>query len=119
MTKGGKLTFGDLKSTNLRRCEEAFHNIEDWTPTDWACAMAGEAGEACNLIKKLRRLDGADKVKDTPATRKKLTAAIGKELADAVIYADLLATRLGVSLGDEVRKKFNAVSRKRGVEIFL
>lgn len=119
MSKGEKLQFGNLKGVNVRRCETAFHKLNEWTPTDWACAMAGEMGEACNLIKKLRRLDGADKGKDTPKERAKLTRMIGEELADTVIYADLLTARLGLSLGDEVRKKFNKVSRRRGVEIFL
>jgi NTP pyrophosphatase (non-canonical NTP hydrolase) len=119
MTKGQKLTFGDLKSSNLRRCEAAFHKLMEWTPTDWACAMAGEAGEACNLIKKLRRLDGADKALDSPKLRAAIVRKAGEELADVVIYVDLLAARLGLDLGSEVRKKFNKVSKKRGVQIFL
>jgi hypothetical protein len=70
--------------------------------TDWACALAGETGEACNLIKKLRRGDAID------------TEDIGKELADVVIYADLLAARLGIDLGEAVVQKFNEVSDRYG-----
>ena len=95
------LKFRDLQEANGLRCESVFHGIMEWSPTDWACAMAGECGEACNLIKKLRRGDSV-RVEN-----------IGKELADIVIYADLLAARLGLSLETCVRDKFNEVSHRR------
>ena len=116
---GEEMTFGRLRATNVHRCEEAFHRLEEWSPTDWACAFAGEAGEACNAVKKLRRLDGADSAENTPERRAVLVSEILKELADTVIYADLLASRLGFSLGQAVLEKFNEVSRRRGVDIFL
>jgi len=31
--------------------------IESWSITDWSNAMAGEMGEACNAVKKLRRIE--------------------------------------------------------------
>lgn len=92
------LNFGILRDANVTRSEQSFHMCDAWSPTDWACAMAGETGEACNLIKKLRR--GEDVRPED----------IGKELADVVIYADLLAHRLGIDLGTAVRSKFNEVS---------
>ncbi len=47
-----------LRAANATRCAR-WHDggVADWAPTDWANAMAGEAGEACNAIKKLRRVD--------------------------------------------------------------
>ena len=108
------LTFDALRAQNVARCVSVFHPLEDWTPSDWACAMAGESGEACNAVKKLRRhQDGTNTDKD-PVTEEDCIAAIAKELADTVIYADLLAARLGIDLGEAVRQKFNAVSEKRG-----
>lgn len=101
------ITFEQLKKANETRCGAAFHPIQSWSPTDWACAMAGECGEACNMIKKLRRGDDID------------IAEIGKELADVVIYADLLALRLGLDLGDCVVQKFNEVSERRGSDVRL
>lgn len=110
------LTFGDLRAANVSRCNAVFHPLESWTPTDWACAMAGEAGEACNAVKKLRRhADGTNTAKD-PATEAECVAAIAVELADTVIYADLLAARLGIDLAEAVREKFNAVSVLRGAD---
>lgn len=101
------LTFKTLRAVNLARCEQAFHPLDSWSATDWACAMGGECGEALNLIKKLRRGE--------LITREE----IGKELADVVIYADLLATRLGINLGEAVIQKFNEVSDRVGSDIVL
>lgn len=116
------MDFKDLRSANVTRCEEVFHKLHEWSPTDWATAMAGECGEACNLVKKLRRLDGADRkatMQEDLGQRMLLTAAIAAELADTVIYVDLLAARLGINLGEVVREKFNQVSEQRGSTVFL
>ena len=64
-------------------------------------AMAGESGETCNLLKKLRRGEKIS-VED-----------IASELADVITYADLIAARLDIDLGEAVRKKFNIVSKRR------
>lgn len=101
------MDFKDLQKANLERCEKSFHGINEWSPTDWATAVAGECGEMCNLIKKLRRGENID------------MDEIGKELADLVIYADLLATRLGLSLGECVKNKFNEVSDRVKSDIKL
>lgn len=105
------LSFRDLRRANVERCESAYHAIVEWSPTDWACAMAGECGEACNLVKKLRRLDGAKTVA-MQADAETLKAQIADEIADMVIYADLLAKRLDIDLGRAVTQKFNATSDK-------
>jgi len=102
------LTFEHLRETNVARCLDAFHtDISEWSLTDWACAMAGECGKVCNEIKKLRRGECI--------TRE----MIGDELADLIIYADLLAARAGIDLAEAVRRKFNAVSAKRGSAVTL
>ncbi len=49
------MDFREFQSTNALRCEERFHRVKDWTPQDWALAMAGEVGELCNLLKKVKR----------------------------------------------------------------
>lgn len=108
------LTFARLRRANVSRCEEVFHKLNDWSPTDWATALAGECGEACNEIKKLRRLDGADAGLDTKQHRAELRRKAVIELADVVIYADLLAASLGLDLDAAIREKFNEVSVKRG-----
>src|SRR5687767_10056011 len=111
------LDFDELQWTNVRRCEEVFHKLHSWSALEWAGAMCGEAGEAANKAKKLKRIDDegqADKELDTPEYREQLADEIAEEAADAVHYADLLCTAVGRDLGAAVRKKFNEVSEKRG-----
>lgn len=101
------LTFSELREVNVRRCREVFHTLEAWSLSDWGCALAGEVGEACNLIKKQRRGDDID------------PELIAEEVADAVIYADLLLACMGKDLGEAVRAKFNKVSDRRNSGIRL
>ena len=101
------LTFKKLSKVNAKRCKEVFHPINDRSPTDWACALAGETGEYCNFVKKMRR-------GDNPNIKK-----IAKELADIIIYADLNSTRLGIDLDEAVINKFNEISDKKNCNIKL
>ena len=48
-----------------------------------------------------------------------LILSIANEIADTVIYADLLAARLDLSLEISIRNKFNEVSSKIGSDIRL
>lgn len=99
------LTFSDFRNANVDRCNTSFKQCDDWTPSDWGCAISGEVGETCNLIKKMRR---GDVVK---------TDDIGKELADVITYIDLLASRLGLNLEECLRNKFNEVSDRVGSDV--
>ena len=101
------LTFSKLHEVNKSRCTEVFHTIDEWNPAEWSNAMAGEAGETCNKTKKLLRGE------DIPLED------IGKEIADTIIYADLLATRLGINLEQAIINKFNEVSTKRNSTYYL
>jgi NTP pyrophosphatase (non-canonical NTP hydrolase) len=103
------LTFEQLRRANLQRLPSfppAGHG-EEWTPNDWAVALAGEVGEACNLLKKVRRGESI------PITD------IARELADAQIYLDLLAWRLGLDLGYWTATKFNEVSFTKRIDVYL
>ena len=107
------LTFRHLRETNLRRCNR-WHpgGIEEWSLSDWAVAMAGEAGETCDVIKKLNRY--RDGVVGNSKTEVELVQQLGDEIADVLIYLDLLAARAGVDLDEAVIRKFNAVSERVG-----
>lgn len=71
----------------------------------WSNAALGELGEAANLIAKLERGDfSLDEVRDQLAA----------ELADALVYLDLLATAAGIDLSDAVVEKWNEVSERIG-----
>ncbi len=97
------LDFHTLRMVNLDRCETAFHPLHDWSHTDWATALGGEAGEYLNKVKKQRRGEYIT------------TRALADELADLVIYADLAAAAQGIDLGEAVKAKFNLVSEQKGV----
>ena len=72
--------------------------------------LAGEVGEACNVIKKLERERHG--IRGSRATREQLA----EELADVIICADLIAMQAGINLEDAVREKFNATSEKYGLQ---
>lgn len=118
------LGFNELQETNQRRCEAAFHRVDAWLPWEWSNAMAGECGEACNITKKMNRIWPANQFKQNwnkPEDQRmaELEQRLADELADVVIYADLLATRIGRNLGDCVRAKFNEKSDEIGSAIKL
>ena len=113
---GKGLEFEQLRRANLARCEEIFHPLNSWSLCDWGNAMGGEAGEAQNIIKKLRRLQDKDKTPETVAEEDDWKQKLSDELADLIIYADLCAARAGISLGAAIIKKFNRVSIERGSE---
>lgn len=112
------LTFSQLRNANLDRCENGFkHELNSWSVSDWGVATAGEAGEMCNEIKKLRRHE--DKLTafgNNPRTRLEAVARIAIELGDMILYADLLAASLGLTLEAAVIRAFNAKSKECGLE---
>jgi NTP pyrophosphatase (non-canonical NTP hydrolase) len=114
------LTFQRLRYANAERCEDVYHPLDAWSPTDWACALAGEVGEACNLVKKLRRLSAApDDLFWETSAGSALQRKLADELADVVVYADLLATRLRINLETAVIDKFNRTSDEVGSGVKL
>lgn len=112
------LTFYQLQQINYERCTapepDGFnHPLHKWSLAEWTNAMAGEAGEACGVAKKLIRIrDGINKSNNSDAHELRLKLA--DELADTVLYADLAAQAAGINLGEAVRQKFNQVSVEEG-----
>ena len=77
-------------------------------------ALAGEVGEAANIVKKLRRLDcGIDSGKPEE-TYPLLLAELHGEVADILSYLVLFCRRAGINLSIEAVSKFNRVSRNIG-----
>jgi NTP pyrophosphatase (non-canonical NTP hydrolase) len=68
--------------------------------------LAGEVGEACNVIKKIERERLG--IRGSRATIEQLA----EELADVVICVDLIAMHMDIDLDEAVRAKFNATSEK-------
>lgn len=88
--------------------------LEEWSVADWAVAMAGEAGEVCNAVKKLRRIDSEMVQAEGPRGREQAVAEIAKEIGDTFLYLDLLAQRLGIDLPQAIVDTFNRVSVREG-----
>jgi len=118
MTDG--LTFNTLRGGNKARLPQ-FKNKQgalahskadgsDWSPAQWLQAVMGELGEYANERKKFER---GDHDLDEFLTRAK------KELADVVIYLDLLCMQLGIDLGQAVIEKFNEVSSRVGSNVYI
>jgi NTP pyrophosphatase (non-canonical NTP hydrolase) len=89
--------------------------VNNWPLSQWSNAAFGEVGEAANVIKKIERGDFEDDADRT----ERAYLHLGEEMADAVIYLDLLAQRAGLDLGECVRRKFNKDSDKQGLNIYL
>ena len=104
------LTLKEYQKRNIEHSRIAFPQCMKWEITEWTNAMAGEAGEACNLTKKVRRGDfnlGSEiEVKGEKMTVQK---AILKELADVICYASILMSVLGADIEEEVNHKFHEV----------
>ena len=111
------LTFKKLREVSESRTTAWMKDgLQSWRPAEWVVAMVGELGEACNVLKKMNRLrDGiTGNRKSVDMTRELLQAQLGEELADTMIYLELLSNSLGVDLEKEVVKKFNKVSEELG-----
>lgn len=99
---------------HLREANEA-RNIEwkgsmDVVPALFrATELAGEVGEACNVIKKLER-----ERMGWVGSRATL-AQLGAELADVIICVDLIAMDYGLDLWKLVERKFNETSERVGL----
>lgn len=82
----------------------------DWSPAQWLQAIVGELGEYANIRKKFERGD---------LSINEFNAHARNELADVMVYLDILAFRLGIDLGEAVVSKFNEVSKRVGSDIFI
>lgn len=102
---------------NLARCESPRgfnHHIQSWSLSDWMAAVAGEVGEAANVVKKLNRIRDGIPGNRPDETKDALEHALCDELADVYIYLDLLAQRIGLNLLGHAEVKFQRTSRKIG-----
>jgi NTP pyrophosphatase (non-canonical NTP hydrolase) len=106
------LTFHDLAEANIKRQREIDpdHKLSLLFK---AVELAGEAGEACNVIKKLVR-----ESLGIAGSRASLDD-LGDELADTVICASIIAAYLGINLDHAIIKKFNEGTDKRGLKTRL
>ena len=111
-----KLAFEQLRDVNVARATRwhpGFPDDELWTGADWSNAMCGEAGEAANVVKKLRRIDAKLQGAVDPE-RAVLVDMLADEVGDVFAYLDLLAAYYGINLGEAAARKFNKISEREG-----
>lgn len=105
-----ELTFQQLRAANLARQPAWGHECQHWQPAHWLQAVVGELGEYANWRKKLDRGD---------LLLEPYTPKAAEELADVMIYLDLLAHANGIDLEAAVRAKFNQKSRELKCSVLL
>ncbi|RKQ68967.1 hypothetical protein DES40_1743 [Litorimonas taeanensis] len=93
------LTVTDLRQANIKRQKYWQAKAEtSWNIAKLYGALLNEAGEAAGARKKLDRLD--DGIADLGAhlglSHESLMLDLGYEIADAIIYLDILAEKLGM-----------------------
>lgn len=121
------LTFAKLRAMNLsrgRRWHPGFPETRDgWTGGDWSNASLGELGELVEVLGKLMQIGNT--VKKVRRKEESLSGAVdpdfdtlkqhlANEIADVVIYLDLLAAFYGLDLASAVKDKFNFISEREG-----
>lgn len=104
--------YNNLRYANIARNKEWMNGVE-LSLSFRGNELAGEVGEACNIIKKLDReilgLVGSRSTKE----------ALAEELADVLICVDLIAMDLGINMDAAVARKFNKTSRERNLNTMM
>lgn len=122
------LTFDRFQIVSEQRSKQVFPGCKKWSVSDWAVALAGEAGEVCDAVKKLRRFEVAEppssdldalNLADRRVAHGQLVAKIGDEIGDVVAYCSLLASVFGLNFEHIVRDRFNDVSERAGSHFTL
>jgi hypothetical protein len=117
------LTFVQALDAGILR-NTFWKGTEDWTIADWGNAMAGECGECCNAIKKLRRIQlGMQNESDRPIREEQeARRKIRMEVIDTITYALhvwAVAARPGDDIGRDFKGVFNSVSDRYGFPVKL
>lgn len=107
-----QLSFNTLRKANIERDKE-WNPDKKLTPLFRATELAGEVGEALNVVKKLEREKlGIRGSRDT-------ISHLASELSDIVICVDLLAMEYGIDLSFYTAATFNATSDKMKLAVHI
>jgi NTP pyrophosphatase (non-canonical NTP hydrolase) len=110
--EGQERQFQALRIANQKR-DKLWDPRDKITPLFRAAEFAGEAGEICNVVKKLER-----QTMGLPGSRATLEQ-LAHELGDGVITLDLLAMEYDIDLWASTREKFAITSANGGFDVFL
>lgn len=116
------VTIRDIVATHRERQKLWHQGAKPWTLADWGNALAGEIGEVCNKIKKIRRIQldmTGQQLRNQPDHVGPLIGDIAGELGGAFVYMIALADALQIDLTDAIRDEFNKVSTEQGFDVFI
>jgi NTP pyrophosphatase (non-canonical NTP hydrolase) len=131
-----KLSFETLRRANQARLPR-FKNFNgdnahttddgsDWKLSMWLNATMGELGELSEVVlmaamlKSLGNVSNmVKKVERGDFDLDQVHVEIGKEIADTITYLDIVASRVGIDLGQAVTNKFNEVSGRTDVPVYI
>lgn len=124
------LTFARFSQVNRERCQlwhSGFPAQDEtgWSGADWSNASMGEIGELLealgrivqlgNTVKKLRRQETTPGAGAVDPEYEVLRQRLGKEIADAWIYLDLLAQFYNLVAEVIIADKFNEISERESL----
>lgn len=108
------MNIDEISRINRARSSVWHDGADPWSGADWSNAMQGEAGEAGNVVKKLRRLETGAGGRSAEADPNELIDKLADEIADTFLYLDLLAAHYGITLSTAIVSKFNRTSAEFG-----
>jgi len=116
------MDISDFQKVNAKRAVR-WHNSGEtkWNLLEWAGAMCGEAGEAANYAKKIKRIDtnlpnreAGLLISDLEALKHKLA----REVADSIIYGLIILSELELDASDIIADTFDNKSEEYGFPEF-
>ena len=112
MTIKQVLSFDTIRKANIER-DKVWNPDKKLTPLFRATELAGEVGEALNVVKKLER----EKLGLVGSRSNKEHLAM--ELADIMICVDLLAIEYDIDMAEAYAAKFNLTSFQRNLNVLI
>jgi hypothetical protein len=91
------LRLDELRKQNVLRCETLWHKVSEWSPDDWLNAVIGELGSVAHAIKAYRRRNLTPRSDPDIFNADPAGPRLAEEMADTLIYFDLLCARIGIS----------------------
>lgn len=111
------LSLRQVIEQSASRAERWHAGKEPWSPLEWTGAMAGEAGEACNAAKKLKRV--TQQMQNLDFREPTLTKdaqdykyKIAEEVADTILYGVCVCHEIKIDLIPILIAVFNQKSEE-------
>jgi hypothetical protein len=112
------MNLSKFQEINRIRSDRWHHGDSNaWSLLEWMGAACGEFGEGANFAKKIRRLDMSLPNKEAGIDKSNLDSlkvALGKEVADGIIYGLIVLDLLGLDSSELIANVFDQKSIEYG-----